>query len=114
MKFGVTDVEHRLPHTKPAVSSKQRGNQQEDSNPTAWEERIARAKKRTTARRTSQQAEEPDASSEKAEAAYLQWLAQRTARIEQLRARIETGTYHIDSRTLARDIIRGMPVGNEA
>jgi anti-sigma28 factor (negative regulator of flagellin synthesis) len=105
MKFGATDIEHRHARTRSALPSRLRNNQDTSTGTgtTPWEERIAKAKKLTASRRTGEQEE---AFAEKAGAAYLLWLGQRTARIEELRARIETGTYHVDSALLAEDLIR--------
>lgn len=103
MKFGVTGIERRHARTSPALPTKQRSNQHTDTSTTSWEERIAHAKKLTISRRISEQTED---FAEKSGAAYLHWLEQRTARIENLRARIETGTYHVDSTTLAEDMVR--------
>jgi anti-sigma28 factor (negative regulator of flagellin synthesis) len=103
MKFGVTGIERRHTRTSPPVPAKQQSNQNTGTSTTSWEERIAHAKKLTISRRTGEQTE---ANAEKSGAAYLHWLEQRTARIENLRARIETGTYHIDSATLAEDMVR--------
>lgn len=103
MRFGATDIKHRHARTTSALPSKQQCNQATGTGTTSWEERIMKAKKLTISRRTGEQAE---AFAEKARAAYLHWLEQRTARIEELRARIETGTYHVDSATLAEDLVR--------
>lgn len=103
MKFAVTEIKHRHARIKPALPSKQRSAQDATASTNSWEERIAKAKKLTISRRTGEQTE---AFAENASAAYLHWLEQRTARIEELRARIETGTYHVDSATLAEDMVR--------
>jgi anti-sigma28 factor (negative regulator of flagellin synthesis) len=103
MKFGVTGIERRYARTPLALPAKQRSNRNARTSSTSWEERIAKAKKLTISRRTGEQAE---AFAEKSGAAYLSWLEQRTARLEKLRARIETGTYHVDSATLAEDMLR--------
>jgi len=107
MKFGATntDIEHRHAHTRAASPSRLRSNLDSGTGTgsTSWEERITKAKKFTTSRRSDEQEK---AFVGKASAAYLHWLEQRTAHIEELRARIETGTYHIDSATLAEDLMR--------
>lgn len=105
MKFGATDIEHRHARIRSASPSKLRNNQDTSTgtSSTSWEERIAKAKKLTTSRRSGEQ-EKPFAG--KTSAAYLHWLEQRTDHIEELRARIETGTYHVDSATLAEDLVR--------
>lgn len=73
-----------------------------DEGPTPWEERIARAQRRTASRSTNDDA----ATGTQAEAAYSRWLEERAARIEAIRARLETGTYRVDSTELANDIVR--------
>lgn len=107
MKFGATntDIEHRHAHARSSSPSRLRSNQDSctGTGATSWEERIAKAKKLTISRRSDEQEE---AFAGKASAAYLHWLEQRTAHIEELRARIETGTYHVDSATLAEDLLR--------
>ena len=103
MKFAATNIKHRHARTTPALPSKRRSTQDAAASRNSWEERIAKAKKLTVSRRTGEQTE---AFADKASAAYLYWLEQRTARIEELRARIETGTYHVDSATLAEDMVR--------
>ncbi|HVB23458.1 MAG TPA: flagellar biosynthesis anti-sigma factor FlgM [Ktedonobacteraceae bacterium] len=105
MKFGATDIEHRLVRTRAASPARLRSNQDSGTGTglTSWEGRIAKAKKLTISRRSDEQEE---AFAGKASAAYLHWLEQRTAYIEELRARLETGTYHVDSATLAEDLIR--------
>ena len=105
MKFGATDIEHRHTRTRSALPSRLRSNADisTDTRATHWEERMAMAKKLTISRRTGEQ---EAAFAGKAGAAYLHWLEQRTARIEELRAKIETGTYHVDSASLAEDLVR--------
>ena len=104
MKFGATHSKHRHAHTMSALPSKQRHHRHgtASTSTTSWEQRIMKAKKLTASRRTDEQLSD---SAGKACAAYLQWLEQRTARIEELRVRIETGTYHVDSATLATDLV---------
>lgn len=105
MKFGATDIEHRHARTRLALPSRLKNAQDTatGSEATTWEQRIAKAKKLTVSRRSNEPEQAFDG---KATAAYLQWLEQRTARIEELRARIETGTYHVDSAALAEDLLR--------
>lgn len=103
MKFGVAGIENRKARTSPELLSRQHSNQNTGTSTTSWEERIAKAKKLTISRRTGEQTR---AFAEKSGAAYLYWLEQHKAHIEDLRARIETGTYHIDSAMLAEDIVR--------
>lgn len=112
MKFGTTHSKHRHAHTTSALPATQHryGNTSKGISRTPWEERIARAKKLTASR---QSGEQTNISAEKASAAYLQWLEQRTARIEELRSRIETGTYHISSATLASDLLRKTSLDSE-
>lgn len=120
MKFGVIEAGlQRALATQARLSRVSRKSWQsrpslqdeaEDEGPTPWEERIARAKRRTASRRTSEdattitQAVTPAVTP--AEAAYLRWLEERAARIEAIRARLETGTYRVDSTELANDIVR--------
>ena len=111
MKFGATHSKHRHAHTTSTLPLKQRNHRYGNTSKTPWEERIARAKKLTASRRTGEQT---NTSAEKASAAYFQWLEQRTARIEELRSRIETGTYHIDSATLASDLLRQVSADSDS
>lgn len=101
MKFDAIDIERQRLRIKSALQAKQRNNVNTASTP--WEERITQAKALTSSRRADGDVE---AFAARANAAYLHWLEQRMARIEELRARIETGTYRVDSTTLAKDMLR--------
>lgn len=124
MKFGVTGtgIQHtmtqqvRLPEM--SRESWQRGHEATGEGRTAWEVRLARAKRRTVNRRAGGENEGDLGSAENegttgpvetltpAQVAYLRWLEERAAHIEKIRARIENGTYRIDSATLAEDMLR--------
>ena len=101
MKFDAIDIERRRVRIKSASQAKRRTSISTSTTP--WEERIAQAKELTTVQRADKDTE---AFAARAKAAYLDWSEQRTARIEELRARIETGRYHVDSITLAKDMVR--------
>jgi anti-sigma28 factor (negative regulator of flagellin synthesis) len=101
MKFDAIDIERRRVRIKSALQTKQRNNLNIARTP--WEERIIQAKELTPSRRAN---EDVEAFAVRAKAAYLHWLEQHMAHIEELRARIETGTYRVDSTTLAKDMLR--------
>jgi anti-sigma28 factor (negative regulator of flagellin synthesis) len=101
MKFDAIDIERRRVRIKSVLQAKQRNNLHTVRTP--WEERIIQAQELTPARRADEKVE---AFAAGARAAYLHWLEQRAARIEELRARLETGTYRVDSTTLAKDMLR--------
>ena len=108
MKFDAIDLERRRVHIKSALQAEQRNNLNTARTP--WEERIIEAKKHTPAREVD---EDVEAFAARANAAYLHWLEQRMAHIEELRARIEAGTYHVDSTTLANDMLRKVAFDSE-
>ena len=101
MKFDAIDIERRRVRIKSALQVKQRDNLNTARTP--WEERIIQAKELTPSQRAN---EDVEALAARANAAYLHWLEQGMAHIEELRARIETGTYGVDSTTLAKDMLR--------
>ena len=101
MKFDAIDIERRRVRIRSALQAVQRNSLNTARTP--WEERIIQAKEQAPSWRAD---EDVEAFATRANAAYLHWLEQRMAYIEELRARIETGTYRVDSATLAKDMLR--------
>jgi anti-sigma28 factor (negative regulator of flagellin synthesis) len=100
MKIDAIDIERRRVRIRSALQAEQRNNLNTARTP--WEERITQAKEQVPSRQAD---EDVEALAARANAAYLLWLEQRMAHIEELRARIETGTYRVDSATLAKDML---------
>ena len=92
MQIDVGTIETDLPGGKGEKSLRSKRSGRQDARTTSWNNHLATQEKQAMVMRGMQTAE--------------RWSEARAARIEELQAQIEAGTYKVDSRAIAQSMLQ--------